>query len=75
MRFADGKAQYGSNGWRKIPMFCINCGSQNVAKTNEEHPSVLVERGDYDERRGCYSEEFEAVVLQCLDCNEEMIKV
>lgn len=54
-------------------MFCINCGSNNVSKTTKPHSKVFVERGVYNEQSGQYSEEAEAIVLECSECDHEMI--
>lgn len=53
-------------------MFCINCGSQNVDVTNEANKSVFIERGEYHKYEEKYEEEFEVVVLQCIECKQEM---
>lgn len=54
-------------------MYCIKCGGKNVNPTSQEHQKVLVERGEFDEQLGSYTEEFEAIVLECGDCGHEMI--
>lgn len=53
-------------------MFCINCGSQNVNVTSQKNEKVLIERGELIDE---HKEVFEAVVLECCDCKQEMISV
>ncbi|WP_171353719.1 hypothetical protein [Vibrio coralliilyticus] len=54
-------------------MYCINCGSQNVDVTSQQNQKVFLERGEHTD--GKFEEELEAVVLECKDCNQEMVQI
>jgi hypothetical protein len=55
-------------------MFCINCGGQNVDATSQKNGEVFIERGEIGEE-GRFEEEFEAAVLECSDCEHEMVSI
>lgn len=56
-------------------MFCMKCGSENVAATSQKNNKVYIERGELDSESGRFDEEYEAPVLQCSDCSTEMVQL